>query len=409
MKAHHFFLNRECILVRGRTGSAIYNLFTGEMIALNSEIAMVLRLAEKGLRVNEIADSLSKDTNSVEEVLNRVAARDMGRFYSKRIYVEKYKKGHSLTGRFFMDPPVISKCYIELPGACDLACSFCESPKIYPCTMCSKNSTKFNEGFLRAFLKRLFSMRCVSLVFHGGDPIANQDKLLSITEFCRAEGFNGEIFVITNGTHIDHAVIKWLARYKIHPVIPFMGERNGSLIAQEKLAHLAQAFHQKGVEFTLTLVIDNANATEVQRIEDFAKNLGARSILRTAILDNDEGKLTEGVRALGRQMVRTTADVFYHNTEYHPCLGQTLAVSADGNLLPCPFLKDEVLGNIADSHVIGEIFESRTVDEYWCLNLSQIERCKDCALRYGCLDCRVVEKRLSGDLYGKILCSYNFR
>jgi len=244
----------------------------------------------------------------------------------------------------------------------------------------------------------------MSLVFYGGDPLVSRSKLLALIKFCRRQGFKRKIFIVTNGTCIDEAWIKLFARYKIHPVIPFMGEKNNSLIALEKLTYLTQSFHKKKIEFTLTLVIDSENVNEALEMENLTKNLGAKSILKTVILDNDESKSMETLRILGKQMIRITPDVFYHNMENHPCLDGTLAVSAEGNLLPCPSLKDEIFGNITYPRCIDEIFESRIIDKYWGLTLSQIERCKECEFRFGCLDCRAVEKTLTGSLYGKKLC-----
>ncbi|MCL0029915.1 hypothetical protein M1O16_01450 [Dehalococcoidia bacterium] len=234
--------------------------------------------------------------------------------------------------------------------------------------------------------------------------MTREDALFAMVEWCRGQGFEGRIYVITNGTNVTSGVIRLLGAYKVHPVIPFAGERGG-LISETMLRSLAQGFQENGIEFTLTLVINTDNATSAEPMRDFAKRLGAASVLETAILDDSASKSGKAVEALGKQMLRVSGEVFYHNAEYHPCLDGILAVSADGRLLPCPFLTDEVLGCTANPRVIDEVFETGAIDKYWKLSLSQVEGCKDCAFRYGCLDCRAVEKHLTGSLYGKKMCA----
>jgi MoaA/NifB/PqqE/SkfB family radical SAM enzyme len=397
-------------LIDGKHNWAVYDLKREDIVALEPEMAAILRLAEGGSPTHEIASLLAKDPGSVEDTLNKVAIQALGRFYNRRVYIEKdkqHRRRDTLT--IFAVPPVISKCYIELACTCGLECSFCKALKVYPCGMCSKASSgQLDERNLYAFLKRLLKMQCMSLVFHGGDPLAHQDKFFSMVEFCRAQGFKGEIFVITNGTNIKGAVIRSLVSYKVHPVIPFAQEIGG-LISESMLDSLAQAFWENQIKFTLTLVINSDNASSTERMRDIAERLGAMSILQTAVLDEDGNRSSEAVEALGKQMMRVSRDVFYHNAEYHPCLNGTLALSTGGRLLPCPFLTDEVLGSSANPWLVDQVFETRMIDRYWELNLSQVEGCKDCAFRYGCLDCRAVEKHLSTSLYGKRTCALNKR
>ncbi len=406
LNGRYFFLNADCILVDGVRNSAIYDLTRGDVVALEPDVVAVLRLAESGYPTDENASLLGKDLDSVEDTLNMVAARGLGKFYNRSVYIEKCKPQHPAEV-ILMSPPVISRCYIELACACGLECSFCEAPKVYPCAMCSKASSgELDEHNLYAFLKRLLKVHCISLVFHGGDPLTHPDKLFPIIEFCRAQGFEGEIFVITNGTNIGDAVIRSLASYKVHPVIPFAQEVGG-LISESMLRGLAQAFQRKQIGFTLTQVINNNNATSSERMRDFAQRLGATNILQTGVLDDDGNYSTKAVESLEKPIMRVSTDIFYHTAEFHPCLNGVLALSTAGRSLPCPFLTDEVLGSNANPRLIDEVFETRAIDSYWNLNLSQVEGCRDCAVRYGCLDCRAVERYLTGSLYGKKMCAFN--
>ena len=78
---------------------------------------------------------------------------------------------------------------------------------------------------------------------------------------------------------------------------------------------------------------------------------------------------------------------------------------SSGSVLPCPHMRDQKLGSIADPHVVDSIFETRTVDGYWDLCLSKIDGCTDCAYRLGCTDCRSADMHISGNLHEKTLCA----
>lgn len=75
-------------------------------------------------------------------------------------------------------------------------------------------------------------------------------------------------------------------------------------------------------------------------------------------------------------------------------------------MIPCPALDDEVLLDLSTNNQIDVAFEERQISKYWDLALSKVEYCKECEFKYGCTDCRGIEKKLTGDLYGKELCSY---
>ncbi len=99
---------------------------------------------------------------------------------------------------------------------------------------------------------------------------------------------------------------------------------------------------------------------------------------------------------------------FLSNLEYHPCLGHTLAICYNGNVLPCPLLRNYSFGNVSNvklSSIIEKAWE--TINKIWRLNLDEIERCTSCEFRYACNDCRALEESFTGRLEGKMLCGYN--
>lgn len=107
-------------------------------------------------------------------------------------------------------------------------------------------------------------------------------------------------------------------------------------------------------------------------------------------------------------LMRVNRETFWQNFYYHPCLHGTLALNYEGKILPCPYMKEEILCNmIKDIESFNIMFSDRKVDKYWNLNLGKIDNCEDCVFRFGCFECRAMELKLTNNLNGKLLCSRN--
>jgi radical SAM protein with 4Fe4S-binding SPASM domain len=407
MSYRYFFLNSESIIVNGRQTTAIYDLTKGDIIALEHEMATVLQLAEAGFTIEQIASLLKGEIVSVKSIFKRVETLGLGRFYDRRLYIEKSKEGKLPRGLNTMRTPIIRRLFIELSSECGLGCTFCQTPKLNQCAMCSMPIAvaHTHTGYLYSFLERILKVSCVSLIFRGGDPLVQRVEFFELVKFCRELGFKGQIFVITNGTAIDGVSIAYMQSYGVHPVIPFTGDNSG-LISDQMLRKLVQTMERGQIKFTLALLTSCETAENAEFLKKWGKQLGAVNVNQVILMDVLSHRRNDRIeQAFGKQISRISGPLFYHNAEFHPCLHGTLAVSADGMLMPCPFLRAESLGTISDPLIIDEGFETEKIDKYWQISLSQIEGCRECAFRYGCLDCRAVERALTGSIYDKKICS----
>lgn len=162
----------------------------------------------------------------------------------------------------------------------------------------------------------------------------------------------------------------------------------------------------KKVEFTVTLTYF-AKGNCMDEVGDLKNNFLLEEGIQTqqSVIMNNGSVLSKQVsEILGPQLFRITPDRFLHNKLYHPCLDRNISLEVDGSLSSCPFLPNETLINIRDSRSIRRIFESNRIFEHWRLSLSKVDKCQNCEFRYGCIDCRALEKTFTGNLYGKNLC-----
>lgn len=402
----YFLLDRDKIFQRGDRNWAIYDLSSGDMISVNSRIGTVVGLAEKGRNVSEIAESTKIDSAQVIEVLEELVARKFGQFYMSRPYIEKDRVG----GPYNVNlpyPPIIRNLYIELPGDCSRECSFCGYPTLFQCVTCSRSKGKQDISLLKRAISRILQADCLNVVLWGGDPLARLNEFVSIAEFCRGLGYSGGMSVITNGTLIDEDVSQVFAKYRIHPVIPvFLTKMSDDDPNEESLlSRIATLAHDQAVDFSVVAVLfeDSPSPSRLQRM---VVQMRPTNVLRAGIYNDKSAVRSEKLPTLISTALRTTPGVYYHNKRHHPCLWGSIAVSVTGDILPCPHLRKEALGNIKDPNCIDVCFESRAITDYWDLALSKIDGCQDCSFRLGCADCRALETRLTGDLYGKRLCTF---
>jgi radical SAM protein with 4Fe4S-binding SPASM domain len=63
-----------------------------------------------------------------------------------------------------------------------------------------------------------------------------------------------------------------------------------------------------------------------------------------------------------------------------------------------------VLGNVKDDTIVN-ILRNSDYEVYKKLTKDNVEKCKDCEFRFGCLDCRAVEMDATGKLHGLEFCN----
>ena len=88
---------------------------------------------------------------------------------------------------------------------------------------------------------------------------------------------------------------------------------------------------------------------------------------------------------------------------YHDCLAGTVAVTADGYVLPCPLLRNYVVGDLARM-TLKEAVRKKRLRAFWKMTKDKIETCSSCPFKYICHDCRALEYQATGEIDGMEYC-----
>ncbi|AIU69238.1 Fe-S oxidoreductase [Thermococcus eurythermalis] len=89
--------------------------------------------------------------------------------------------------------------------------------------------------------------------------------------------------------------------------------------------------------------------------------------------------------------------------KYHDCLSGTVAVTADGYVLPCPLLRNYVAGDLTRM-TLKETLRKKRLRSFWRMTKDNIPTCATCPFKYICHDCRALEYQATGEIDGMEYC-----
>jgi radical SAM protein with 4Fe4S-binding SPASM domain len=93
-------------------------------------------------------------------------------------------------------------------------------------------------------------------------------------------------------------------------------------------------------------------------------------------------------------------------SQFNSCWFGKMAVTADGDVIPCIFARNQVAGNV-NKQPLKTIIKSMS-DKFWKITLDKVEVCQDCEYRFACHNCRpLAEGRFKNLLANNPRCSYN--
>jgi MoaA/NifB/PqqE/SkfB family radical SAM enzyme len=93
---------------------------------------------------------------------------------------------------------------------------------------------------------------------------------------------------------------------------------------------------------------------------------------------------------------------FFHRIQNNSCLYGAIEIAVDGSIRPCAGCLDDC-GKISEGNISVPLADS-IIYELWRTTKSDIETCRDCALRVACADCLSAERL--GARNGKVAVGY---
>ena len=371
----YFRLNPECYFIRGKKRGAIYDLIDAKIYALNQQETEIVTSCEKN-------NPAQKD----EKFLVELKQLRLGNFYHSRVYIQKLRVG-SPVKEFEASPPVLFRAFLEINNSCNRDCWFCgyygikRSLGCMGCNKWKENGRSLSVERWKKVIDELRDLDCKDIFITGGDLTLVWDRTIDILDY--ANGKFDNIYITLHQQSLSSDKMNDL-------------ENKANVIVQTDDFNNLQS-----KELTSLLIMKPENWGDASNMED--KNIMYDFVIEDGISLPNNLPITSNKKISGVNLYQ-----FLNNLEYHPCLGHTLAICYNGNVIPCPMMRSHSFGNV-NTRELYTIFKMgmEEIDNFWKLNLDQIEKCTGCEFRYACSDCRALEESLTGKLEGKGMCSYD--
>lgn len=404
----YFRLHEECFLIPDRDGTgAIYNVFDGNIYRISDKEASILEILENNESINDVLNKMPDITKEfLISKLNLYKENEIGTFYSKPVYINKllidYKAMESIPATSSI---ILTRAIISLSNECRQDCKFCYPAQYIgdnTCVCCSGMEKKSIQQYmeiekLEKILSAIEKLKCRNIVLKIPDIEVNAEYFFRCLDVATEYTFEN-ITIMLGNTSMCEDTLRNLLRYNIN------------LIVQKEVK-------DEDIELALNIYKDLKNMKDNSKISLLYIVYGDEvrdKLLKEINILNGSGvnciisrymKKEEAVNYYLKNpkfVKRTSIETFSYNQYFHPCLGGLIYFDQSGDVYPCPNLLDFKMGNIDN---FREVWNKEGLHKFWHLtSIDNIDKCKTCAIRYACNDCRANEYLLGGELLSKMTC-----
>jgi len=269
-------------------------------------------------------------------------------------------------------------------------------------------------------LRDAHDLGCKTVQFTGGEPTLSK-RLFELIDFAKAVGFK-HVIVYTNGTLITE---KMAEKFRQREVTVHLSLYSHDQQTHDTITGFKGSFEmtrqgllllkQKGVDTAVGTPVMKQNQEDLESVKAFLNDIGIKKHFFDPIRPIGRAKLnihpdkTEFLdcRFIRKPSFKTSRESYLRFKYGHICWLGCVEITATGDVLPCAFARNLVMGNVRDKP-LKEIMENKEAARYWHLSKDGINICRDCEYRYCCFDCRplAMNERSRLTLRGEY-CTYN--
>ena len=295
--------------------------------------------------------------------------------------------------------------FLEITDQCNEQCIHCYVSSSPSC------SDFLSLAEIKGVLEQARALGRPMVQFTGGDPLIHRD-LVEVVAYASALDFQG-IEIYTNGLLLNDKLLRQLLPYS--PSFAFslyspdelvhdgITQVKGSFKKTIAAMHRAQALD---VNIRIGMAVMEQNAGHEQMMLDFAQaefGLGRGSVRFDPVHETGRGQNlnTKHISLMPSQnshMPDETSIPKHHQVEQTDKINTRfvgskkanrrgkLAVCADGNISPCIFNREHVLGNIREKSLVAAIEHASSAGN----ESPSIEHWNFCQHNLSCADCQMV-------------------
>jgi len=313
------------------------------------------------------------------------------------------------------DADSLAMATINLTKNCNLRCRHCYAGKQLGTLSASEMTSSEIETTIQQ-LSELVVREPRLLIFSGGEPLLQKEKLIKAIAFGKKCGFN--VRLNTNGLLLDQELAKFLADHQVLTQVSLDGadaETNailrGSCSVFEKTRSAIELLVKAGCRTRISTTIHLHNVDQISAMIDMAEQMGVEQIVTSSLVEIGNAKTNdiptidfareftavyEAVKndKKKQQMTRSTLlaetiTAMRAGIRFVYCgTGcSTICVDADGVFYPCiNMVRDEFAIGKAPAGKMAELwYNSSIVQELRKLDVTNLNQiCANCVFQHFC-------------------------
>lgn len=389
-------LGRDLWLVEGAIRWAIYDLEKGTIIQITRWAGNFLkRTIELSGSIQDKILVLQKKAQQIYKIIH--AESSVERLFDKPIDQD------------FAFPNYM--IWIEVTDTCNQKCLQCYTKSIV-------RGNVLNQEVLRKLIIQASQLKFEQIQFTGGEPFL-YPNLWHFIDYARELGSIPLIEIYSNLTLITDKDVELMKKYNTKIATTLLGSCpdvhdecttvKGSF---NNFIENIRKVRDAGIEFRVGVVRMPENQGDMTRIEALMREEG--------LISKEKSYAPDDVRPVGRgeeypvSASEQSSGLYLHidrkffNMAYqwNTCWGGELAVTSKGDVLPCIFARDQIMGNVHYQDLQKIVYGP--AQKYWSIVSSKIDKCRNCEYRFACIDCRVLSLKAGKGFHGEPQrCNYD--
>lgn len=312
--------------------------------------------------------------------------------------------------------------WFEITNRCNLRCSHCYIGNQYPVQPKSKKMKYLD------WLKAIDESRKLGFnkaQFIGGEPLLYSDSgknIFDLMMYAKEAGFE-YIEIFTNAQYITAEVADKLKELGVCVATSLYSVDNkvhdsvtGVKGSCRRTKYAIKLLTNRDIQLRVAVVLMSINEGTIPQTMQYLRELGIECRNPDPVRptgSGKDGKLVPSKEALEKYYYfdeprfSTSLEEFFQNSTSNVCLGRRMVLKEGGEVLPCVFARDTVLGNFKKNS-LEEILNGKEAETIKSLTKDRVYVCQDCEFRYACHDCRPLSLAVYGNIHApNPRCTYN--
>lgn len=258
-----------------------------------------------------------------------------------------------------------------------------------------------------------FNLGCRQCQFIGGEPFLYRERdktVLDLAEYAIHLGYE-MVEIFTNATLLTEKKINRIKVLGLNIAVSLYSHdaHIHDLITQtpgsfHKTMHSVERLKALQIPTRIGFVAMKQNDHTVSDTVTFIDNLGLQGSIPDPLRPKGRGEnrgLMPSPSTVIKYSVTTRPNfiasrrVIEHYTTGHSCLAGKVTITEIGDVLPCIFSRNQVIGNVKRDGGIENVILSSATQQIWNTTKDDVLVCRDCEYRYVCFDCRPLSEAMA--------------